>query len=103
MVKPASLCLLNGYRATGWTIIVSVLYATPPCCVVLNIANRVISLDGNPQDSPNFTHEFVVGRTKSELGKIVSRPFIKTVNPGEVAVREQLRLGLEPVLNSVVR
>ncbi len=32
-------------------------------------------------------------------GKFILCPIMKTVNPGEVAFREQFRLGLQPVLH----
>ena len=45
--------------------------------------------------------DFISGRTLGDPGRFILRPVMEAVNPGEVAFREQLGLGLQPVLHIV--
>jgi hypothetical protein len=45
--------------------------------------------------------DIISERTQADAWKFILCPVMKTVNPGEVAFREQLRFGRQPVLHIV--
>ena len=44
------------------------------------------------------TFDFISERTQADPGMFILCPVMKTVNPSEVAFRDQLRFGRQPVL-----
>ena len=49
------------------------------------------------------TFDFISERTQADPGMFILCPVMKTVNPSEVAFRDQLRFGRQPVLYIVPR